>query len=37
VSLFEIKENPFSIHEQSTVLSVADSAQPVSDRPCACA
>jgi len=37
VSFFEVKENPFSIHEQSTVPSVADIAPPVSDRPYACA
>ncbi len=37
VSFFEMKENPFSIHEQSTVPFVADTAPPVSDRPCACA
>ncbi len=37
VSFFEMKENPFPIHEQSTVPSVADTAQLVLDRPCACA
>jgi hypothetical protein len=37
MSLSEMKENPFSIHEQPTLLFSADIAPPVSDQLCACA